>query len=195
MNMCWHSPSVSRTGHHNHHHEARLANTVATTVATTICPNATIATARHHLQAKECMLFAGTAVASGSGRALVTATGMATEMGAIQAQIAAAAAEEEATPLKQRLDEFGELLAKVIFWICVTVWLINYHHFVSLSWRPGSWLPDLANSTFNLAKCTYYFKIAVALAVAAIPEGLPAVITTCLALGTRKMARKNAIVR
>eukprot|EP00879_Flechtneria_rotunda_P008884 GHRR01009304.1.p1 GENE.GHRR01009304.1~~GHRR01009304.1.p1 ORF type:complete len:758 (+),score=252.63 GHRR01009304.1:345-2618(+) len=147
------------------------------------------------LQAKECMLFAGTAVASGSGIGVVTSIGMKTEIGKIQSQIAAASEEEESTPLKQKLDKFGELLAKVIFWICVTVWLINYHHFLDLHWVEGSLLPDWKASSFNLAKCTYYFKIAVALAVAAIPEGLPAVITTCLALGTRKMAKKNAIVR
>lgn len=65
------------------------------------------------LQAKECMLFAGTAVASGSGIGVVTSIGMSTEIGKIQSQIAAASEEEEDTPLKQKLDEFGELLAKV----------------------------------------------------------------------------------
>lgn len=59
------------------------------------------------------MLFAGTAVASGSGIGVVTSIGMQTEIGKIQSQIAAASEEEEDTPLKQKLDEFGELLAKV----------------------------------------------------------------------------------
>ncbi|KAI8469125.1 MAG: hypothetical protein J3K34DRAFT_454251 [Monoraphidium minutum] len=147
------------------------------------------------LQAKECMVFAGSAVANGAGTGIVTATGMATEIGKIQSDIQAASEEEVDTPLKQKLDQFGTQLANVIFVICVIVWAINYHHFVTFAWVPGSLLPDWGASTFNLAKCTYYFKIAVALAVAAIPEGLPAVITTCLALGTRKMAKKNAIVR
>ncbi|GMH43584.1 hypothetical protein BSKO_11506 [Bryopsis sp. KO-2023] len=147
------------------------------------------------LQLKECMLFSGTAVTNGSCLGVVVGTGMSTEIGKIQEQIQQAAEEEDNTPLKLKLDAFGEMLARVIFYICVTVWFINYHHFMDWKTQPGSRMPDWSTFTFSLGKCTYYFKIAVALAVAAIPEGLPAVITTCLALGTRRMAKKNAIVR
>jgi Ca2+-transporting ATPase len=137
------------------------------------------------------MVFAGTIVTNGCSTCIVVSTGMSTEIGKIQAQIQEASMEGHDTPLKIKLDEFGERLTTVINAVCILVWIINYKYF--LSWDVIDGWPK--NIRFSLEKCTYYFKIAVALAVAAIPEGLPAVITTCLALGTRKMAQKNAIVR
>jgi P-type Ca2+ transporter type 2C len=143
------------------------------------------------IQGKECMVFAGTTVVNGSAVCVVTGTGMATEIGKIHAQIQEASQEEDDTPLKKKLNEFGEALTAIIGVICALVWLINLKYF--LSWEYVDGWPT--NFKFSFEKCTYYFEIAVALAVAAIPEGLPAVITTCLALGTRKMAQKNALVR
>ncbi|EMS58177.1 Calcium-transporting ATPase 1, endoplasmic reticulum-type [Triticum urartu] len=143
------------------------------------------------IQGKECMVFAGTTIVNGSAVCVVTGTGMATEIGKIHSQIQEASQEEDDTPLKKKLNEFGEALTAIIGVICILVWLINVKYF--LTWEYVDGWP--ANFKFSFEKCTYYFEIAVALAVAAIPEGLPAVITTCLALGTRKMAQKNALVR
>ncbi|KAE9463137.1 hypothetical protein C3L33_04950, partial [Rhododendron williamsianum] len=143
------------------------------------------------LQAKENMVFSGTTVVNGSCICIVASTGMHTEIGMIQKQIHEASLEESDTPLKKKLDEFGNRLTTAIGLVCLIVWVINYKYF--LTWDLVNGWPT--NFQFSFEKCTYYFKIAVALAVAAIPEGLPAVITTCLALGTRKMAQKNAIVR
>ncbi|KAL1545197.1 Calcium-transporting ATPase 4, endoplasmic reticulum-type [Salvia divinorum] len=143
------------------------------------------------IQGKKCMVFAGTTVVNGNCICLVTQIGMHTEIGKVHSQIHEASQSEDDTPLKKKLNEFGEVLTAIIGVICTLVWLINVKYF--LSWEIVDGWPR--NFKFSFEKCTYYFEIAVALAVAAIPEGLPAVITTCLALGTRKMAAKNALVR
>ena len=118
------------------------------------------------------MVFLGTSVASGSGRALVVATGMHTEVGRIAALLETASS--DTTPLQRRLDQ----VARRLLWACLGI--------VALVFALGL-LRSLA--PFEL------FLSAVSLAVAAIPEGLPAVVTVALALGVQRMVRRHALVR
>ena len=125
------------------------------------------------------MLYSSTCITYGSAKAIVTQTGLDTEFGKVYT--GTKETEEEKTPLQCKLDVFGEQLTKVISVICLLVWVVNIGNFTS----KGSWMKG----------CIFFAKQGVALAVAALPEGLPAVVTTCLALGTRRMAEKNALVR
>jgi len=135
------------------------------------------------VQDQKGMLYSGTMVTSGSGLALVVQTGMATQFGKIQKGVTEAKTEQPKTPLAIKLDEFGDTLTVIIGVICFAVWVVSIPKFNDASfssvWEGG----------------IYYAKVAVALGVAAIPEGLPAVITLCLSLGTRRMAERNVIVR
>ncbi|MHB8169413.1 MAG: cation-translocating P-type ATPase [Thermoleophilia bacterium] len=126
---------------------------------------------------RSCMVFAGTAVTAGRGRALVIATGAATQVGQIAELINQAPRRE--TPLKQNLDQLGRKLALLVLAIAAVVALTGLLVSGARDW--GSILDMML--------------FGVALAVAAIPEGLPAVVTGALALGSQRMARRHALVR
>jgi Ca2+-transporting ATPase len=122
---------------------------------------------------RENMVFMGTSVAAGTARAVVVATAMQTELGRIAGLIEAAGA-DEGTPLQQKLDSFG----RVLVWATLGI--------VALLFGLG---------LFRGTPAFELFMTSVSLAVAAVPEGLPAVVTVSLALGVRRMARRRALVR
>jgi P-type Ca2+ transporter type 2C len=118
------------------------------------------------------MVFLGTTIAAGAGRALVVTTGMDTELGGIARMLQTAGRED--TPLQRRLDAVGRRL----LWACLAI--------VAIVFLLGL---GRGEPVFEL------FVAAVSLAVAAVPEGLPAVVTIALALGVERMARRRALVR
>ena len=118
------------------------------------------------------MVYMGTAVTYGRGRAVVVATGMNTELGRIATLLQGL--EQEATPLQRRMDQLGKRLAAVALLLVALVFALGV-------WRGG----DVGEMLLT----------AISLAVAAVPEGLPAVVTISLALGARRMVRRHALVR
>ena len=122
---------------------------------------------------RENMMFMGTSVAAGTGQAVVVATAMNTELGRIAGLIGEASA-DEGTPLQQKLDSFGRILV----WTALGIVALLF----GLGLLRGTELFEL-------------FMTSVSLAVAAVPEGLPAVVTVSLALGVLRMSRRRALVR
>ncbi len=123
------------------------------------------------------MLFSGTVATYGRGAAVVVATGMGTEVGRIAGLLEAS--EKQPTPLQQELDRTGKRLSVVMLAICGVVFAAGL----------------VSTTTFTLNVVLGLFLFAVALAVAAIPEALPAIVTVGLSLGVRRLAAAHAIIR
>ncbi len=123
------------------------------------------------------MIFSGTAVTYGRGKAIVTATGMQTEMGRIAGMLKEAPT--ETTPLQKELDQVGKRLGAIVVVIAVVM-------IVTII---------LVDKVRGFTALFDVLILGVALAVAAVPEGLPAVVTAVLAMGVQRMAKRNAIVR
>ncbi len=126
------------------------------------------------------MCYMGSTVVYGRGKAVVAGTGMKTEMGKIAGALTTA--KKELTPLQMKLNELSGILTKLVLAICVIIFAVDIvRHFGELGSHPEMILDT--------------FMVAVSLAVAAIPEGLVAVVTIVLSMGVTKMAKRQAIIR
>lgn len=134
--------------------------------------------------------FMGTTVSYGRGRGVVVGTGMQTQLGLIAEMLQSVETEE--TPLQRRLDELGKTLsvgALVLVAVVFVVALVNRTEIGMLFSAPVEFFTEFAR------EITEVFMIAVSLAIAAVPEGLPAVVTISLALGMQEMIKRHALIR
>ncbi len=132
---------------------------------------------------RENTAYMGTLVTYGRGRAIVTSTGMNTQFGLIAQMVQSF--ESEPTPLQRKLEQLGKTLGIAALAICGLVFVIGVLR-VLINPTPGVTLFEAALEMFI---------VAVSLAIAAVPEGLPAVVTICLALGMRRMVQRHALLR
>ena len=123
------------------------------------------------------MCYMGSTVVYGRGKAVITETGMDTEMGKIAGALAETA--DEQTPLQRKLDQLGKTLSWLVLGICVFIFAFNL----------------LMRKDFSIGGILETFMVAVSLAVAAIPEGLATVVTVVLSIGVTNMSKRNAVIR
>jgi len=126
------------------------------------------------------MVFSATHVVYGRGKAVVVATGMNTEFGKIAKMVQEE--KEGKTPLERKLDSFAAKLAKVVVALCAVIFALEAFEVVM-------------QGSFETKGFIQAFMSSIALAISAVPEGLPAIVTITLALGARELARRNAIIR
>ena len=129
------------------------------------------------------MVFMGSTVVYGRGKAVIVGTGMSTEMGKIADALQTA--KEGKTPLQQKLSQLSKVLTYMVIGICVVIFAIS----LIRAAVDKTLMNDTANTILNT------FMIAVSLAVAAIPEGLATVVTIVLSIGVTNMSKRNAIIR
>jgi Ca2+-transporting ATPase len=125
-------------------------------------------------------LFTATHVVYGRGRAVVTTTGMNTEFGKIAEMVQTA--EEEETPLQKKLDKFAKKIGKVVIGVCVLIFALEA-------------IDVVISGVFEAEGFIQAFMSSISLAISAVPEGLPAIVTVALALGAREFTRRHALVR
>ena len=123
------------------------------------------------------MCYMGSTVVYGRGKAVITATGMDTEMGKIAGVLAQT--EQEQTPLQRKLNELGKTMSKLVLGICVFIFIFDL----------------VVAGEFTLDTVLSTFMVAVSLAVAAIPEGLATVVTVVLSIGVTNMSKRHAVIR
>ena len=127
------------------------------------------------------MCYMGSSVAYGRGKAVVVATGMDTEMGKIADALTQA--KDEETPLQIKLNQLSKILSFIVLGICVFIFVFDIVRAL------------IVGDAITLSSTLSFFMVAVSLAVAAIPEGLAAVVTIVLSIGVTKMSKRNAVIR
>lgn len=127
------------------------------------------------------MCYMGSSVAYGRGKAVVVATGMDTEMGKIADALTQA--KDEETPLQLKLNQLSKILSFIVLGICVFIFAFDIVRAL------------IVGDAITLSSTLNFFMVAVSLAVAAIPEGLAAVVTIVLSIGVTKMSKRNAVIR